>query len=74
MLVYGSDYMIKEVKCLYCKHFLGGEIPACKAFPKPVKRKEDRFLCAIPDVIFTEQFDHTKAYPGDNGIRYEPKD
>ena len=48
--------------CIKCKHrrpALRGFI--CKAFPKK-----------IPDEIMFGGFDHTKPYPGDNGIRFEP--
>ncbi|TLM60962.1 MAG: hypothetical protein FDZ69_13720 [Deltaproteobacteria bacterium] len=56
-------------KCLECKHLrdrpegvLFGFF--CDAFP-------DRE--GIPDDIFIDGFDHTKAYPSDHGIRFEPK-
>ncbi|MGB9866725.1 MAG: hypothetical protein ACPLPR_02300 [Bacillota bacterium] len=34
----------------------------------------DAFPQGIPDDIFFEYFDHRKPYPGDGGIRFEPKD
>lgn len=36
--------------------------PNCDAFPD-----------GIPRAIFFEYFDHRKPYPGDRGIRFEPK-
>ena len=57
--------MIKIYKCLTCKHFVFDDsmIPKCQAFPS-----------RIPVEIFREEVDHTKPYPGDNGIQFEPKD
>ncbi len=43
-------------QCITCAHFrFSGE---CDAFDK------------IPTAIFTGEFDHRKAYPGDKGIRW----
>ena len=39
------------------------DYPPCEAFPQ-----------GIPEEIWVGEFDHTKPYPGDNGIRFEPKD
>lgn len=47
-------------KCLDCKYILKGE--GCKAFKQ------------IPHEIWVNEIDHTKPYPGDNGIRFEKKD
>lgn len=51
--------------CLNCIHLQGhnseGE-RVCKAFPE-----------GIPDKIYFEAGDHTKAWPGDHDIRFEPK-
>lgn len=44
--------------CLSCKHLL--EDRKCAAFPK-----------GIPKPIWEAENDHTKAYPGDNGIIFE---
>ena len=55
---------LKETRCMRCKHYIiptKDYIPKCKAFPK-----------RIPKEIFSEEFDHTKPYPGDNGIQFEP--
>jgi len=46
-------------QCYRCEHYIGMFI--CKAF------RDD-----IPDDIFKNYSDHTKPYPGDNGIRFEP--
>jgi len=48
-------------QCNSCIHYQGPF--SCDAFPEE-----------IPDDIFTGLFDHTKPYPGDNGIRWEPID
>lgn len=52
--------------CLKCKH-LRERPPGiimgffCDAFPG-----------GIPDAIFDGEVKHTKPYPGDHGIRFEP--
>jgi hypothetical protein len=48
--------------CFECKHFLGekGAGYHCAAF-------SDR----IPNKILLVEFDHSKPYPGDRGIRFE---
>lgn len=54
--------------CLDCKHMIpDGVSPAgdhliCQAFPK-----------GIPDEILLMKHDHHNPYPGDGGIRFEPK-
>ncbi len=70
---------LKQTKCMSCKHYRGSQghedhIPRCDAFPEPVEREEDWKLLAIPESILNERFDHTKPYPGDHGIRFEPYD
>lgn len=55
--------MIFVPQCLYCRHLDRSKAPerTCPAFPK-----------GIPDDIWNCKIDHTKPYPGDNGIRLEP--
>jgi hypothetical protein len=50
--------------CLRCRHFdeNSGMPYKCRAFP-----------AGIPDEIFIRGNPHTKPFPGDNGIRFEPK-
>lgn len=56
------------VFCPNCKHFAGsitrdGEgIFLCLAFPR-----------GIPTEIITAEADHRKPYPGDGGLRFEPR-
>ena len=46
-------------QCLNCARFwLSG---GCEAFPS-----------GIPEEILRGEFDHTRPYPGDNGLRYVP--
>ena len=48
-------------QCRNCKHIIRPSIDlVCDAFPEE-----------IPDEIITDGFDHTKPFPGDNGIRFE---
>lgn len=49
---------MQSIQCLMCKHFDGDM--KCEAFPKE-----------IPQEIFNGEYDHSKPYPGDNGIRFE---
>lgn len=61
----GSRKYIEEVtggmpQCHLCKHETGPHY--CKAFPD-----------VVPDVITAGIHGHRKPYPGDNGIRFEPR-
>lgn len=46
-------------QCIRCIHWLGRK--RCPAFSGE-----------IPDAILTNEHDHRKPYPGDNGIQFEP--
>lgn len=48
-------------QCVSCKH-KHGTGPTCAAF-----------LDGIPEAILLGEHDHRESYPGDGGIRYEPK-
>jgi hypothetical protein len=49
-------------QCATCALYLHDtDTPACVAFPD-----------GIPEEILTGEFDHTTAYPGDNGWRFMP--
>ncbi len=50
----------REIMCSYCKHREKGLV--CKAFPSGIPR----------DLMMREE--HDTPYPGDNGIRFEPKE
>lgn len=50
--------------CLKCRHYHKGEAQegfTCTAFPD-----------GIPDAIYEGENNHTRPYPGDNGIQFEP--
>lgn len=47
-------------QCLKCRHIDFGK--GCDAFPD-----------GIPYDILSGQVDHSKPYPGDNGIRFEER-
>lgn len=61
-----SRQVYSEV-CLVCKHFglslwLATGKETCAAFP-----------VLIPEEIWNGENDHTKEYPGDRGVRFEPR-
>ena len=45
-------------QCLKCRWYLSGQ--KCKAFAE------------IPQDIYLNNADHTRPYPGDQGIQFEP--
>lgn len=49
-------------QCSVCKNLTSDVEWTCKAFPR-----------GIPGDILVGNFDHTNPYPGDNGVRFEPK-
>jgi hypothetical protein len=49
-------------QCFRCKHFIETPHLACAAYPS-----------GIPDAILTDEHDHIRPYPGDHGIRFEPR-
>ncbi len=48
-------------QCIQCRHF-DMEKLVCRAFPE-----------RIPDPIFNNEVPHDRPYPGDSGIRFEPR-
>ena len=50
---------MQSEQCLRCAHYTGQA--ECEAFPD-----------GIPVAIIQGEIDHTKPYPGDNGIQFEP--
>lgn len=57
--IMGSTTFDISIQCLACKHFRN-DMTTCKAFSK-----------GIPTKIIAGHFDHTRPFPGDNGIRFE---
>jgi len=55
----GDAVIDMSVQCLGCKN-LNDNMTTCKAFPD-----------GIPVEILTGGFDHSEAFAGDNGIRFE---
>ena len=49
-------------QCVYCKHLLGYN--SCTAFPNSLPR----------EIFILQKHNHVLEYPGDNGIRFEPRD
>jgi len=52
---------LQSLQCLKCKHYIGAGY--CEAFPD-----------GIPSEVMSGKFEHTKPYPGDNGIQFELDD
>jgi len=55
------EWIVSTPQCLNCKHIHEG-LRTC-----------DAFTLAIPDAIYTNEHDHHEPFPGDSGIRFEPK-
>jgi hypothetical protein len=53
---------VVDDQCHRCQRWLKGTL-ICEAFPD-----------GIPLGFLTGELDHTKPYPGDNGLRYIPVD
>jgi len=55
--------MIAVPQCIDCRHLDRSKAPerTCPAFPN-----------GIPKDIWKGEIDHTKPYPGDSGVRFEP--
>ncbi len=53
-------------QCVRCRHLHAQGI-TCAAFPGP------DIPDVIPEPIRHDEFDHRQPYPGDHGIRWEPK-
>ena len=53
---------VRAPMCYDCSRFRE-ENMTCEAFPK-----------GIPDKILVQAGDHRKPFPGDGGVRFEPKD
>ena len=54
--------MIVSPQCVFCWHCHLPASAICDAYPE-----------GIPDGILQRGLDHRKPYPGDHGIRFEPK-
>ncbi len=55
-----NGILLDDGKCALCKH-VHDSGQSCDAFPD-----------GIPSEILHGRFDHTKPYPGDKGIQFEP--
>ncbi len=51
---------LETPQCWMCINLTNG---TCKAFPN-----------SIPAIIYANEFDHRRPFPGDNGIRFAPLD
>ncbi len=60
--VYSEPGEVIMSQCHYCKHRLLASTPSCTAFPR-----------GIPEPILDNAADHRRAYPGDQGVRFEAK-
>ena len=58
----GDVRVIKPAQCTICRHLRDDRRWTCAAFPK-----------GIPAAILTNRADHTLPFPGDKGIRFDPK-
>lgn len=54
------NQIIYSPVCTYCKNLIDGIDRKCRAFD------------LIPDSIWNGNNNHTKPYPNDNGIQFEP--
>lgn len=48
-------------RCWRCAHYQGDLV--CAAFPS-----------GIPEALLSGEDDHTRPFPGDQNLRYEPRD
>lgn len=62
---YGLPIVYPPSQCQTCKH---------RHFHDDTRIACDAFRTQIPTPILIGEFDHRNAYPGDNGVRYEPLD
>lgn len=57
---------IKMIPCVWCRHLMGDRTDGnfCDAFPAGD---------GIPRAIILGEVDHRDPYPGDGGVRFEPR-
>jgi len=56
----GAANIVAATQCRRCRHLRSANW-TCAAFP-----------AGIPALILRGRFDHAIAYPGDNGVRFDP--
>lgn len=57
----GAAKRVKPKQCSRCRRLQSAETWTCAAFPD-----------GIPAMILRDRYDHRLAFPGDNGIRFDP--
>ncbi|MCP5510235.1 MAG: hypothetical protein H7A24_00005 [Leptospiraceae bacterium] len=60
-------------KCAGCKFIVINAVDGFAYNDGKVTKKCDAYPNGIPFEIWTNKVDHSKPYPGDNGIRFEPR-
>ncbi len=67
--------MLREPICYRCKHFfIENDTWKCEAFTEEKMWCKNQVIpTCIPFQILSGELDHSQPFPGDMGLRYEPK-